>query len=47
MRISFEDINADEFQAMLTVAEERDLLERAKLPGSGSSSRMRPTKLLF
>ena len=33
VRISLEDIRADEFQAMLIVAEERDLLERAKLPG--------------
>ena len=33
VRISLEDIRADEFQAMLIVAEERDLLEREKLPG--------------
>ena len=33
VRISLEDIRADEFQAMLIVAEERDLVEREKLPG--------------
>ena len=33
VRISLEEIRADEFQAMLIVAEERDLLEREKLPG--------------
>jgi len=33
VRISLEDIRADEFQAMLIVAEARDLLEREKLPG--------------
>ncbi len=33
--ISLEEIKADEFQAMLIVAEERDLLEREKLPGTG------------
>ena len=32
--ISLEEIRADEFQAMLIIAEERDLLERDKLPGS-------------
>lgn len=35
MRISLDDSGADEFQAMLIIAEERDLLEREKLPGSG------------
>ena len=32
VRISLEEIRADEFQAMLIVAEERNLLEREKLP---------------
>ena len=31
VRISLEDIKADEFQAMLIVAEERDLLERERI----------------
>ena len=31
--ISLDEIRADEFQAMLIVAEERDLLEREKLLG--------------
>lgn len=35
VRISLEEVNADEFQAMLIVAEERDLLEREKSPGHG------------
>jgi hypothetical protein len=30
--ISFEEINADEFQAMMIITEERDALEREKLP---------------
>ena len=32
--ISLEEIRADEFQAMMIIAEERDLLEREKFPGS-------------
>jgi hypothetical protein len=32
--ISLEDVGADEFQAMVIVTEERDLLEREKLPGN-------------
>ena len=35
VRISLDDIKADEFQAMLTIAEERDLLDREKLPSGG------------
>ena len=35
VRISLDDVKADEFQVMLIVAEERDLLEREKLPGLG------------
>ncbi len=36
VRISLEDIKADEFQTMLIIAEERDLFEREKLPsGAG------------
>lgn len=33
VKISLEEIAADEFQAMMIIAEERDLLEREKLPG--------------
>jgi hypothetical protein len=33
VRISLDEIREDEFRAMLIVAEERDLLEREKLPG--------------
>lgn len=32
--IGLDEIRADEFYAMLIIAEERDLLEREKLPGS-------------
>jgi hypothetical protein len=32
VRVSLDDIAADEFQAMLIIAEERDLLERERLP---------------
>jgi hypothetical protein len=32
--ISLEEINADEFQAMMIITEERDALEREKLPGN-------------
>jgi hypothetical protein len=35
VKVSLEEIAADEFQAMLIIAEERDLLEREKLPGNG------------
>ena len=34
VRISLDEIKADEFQAMLIVAEERDLLERERFSGS-------------
>lgn len=34
VNISLEEIAADEFQAMLIIAGERDLLEREKLPGN-------------
>jgi hypothetical protein len=34
VRISLPEIAADEFQAMLIIAEERDQLEREKLPGN-------------
>ncbi len=34
VQIGLEEIRADEFCAMLTIAEERDLLEREKLPGN-------------
>jgi hypothetical protein len=34
--ISLEEINADEFQAMMIITEERDALEREKLPGQRS-----------
>jgi hypothetical protein len=32
--ISLEEINADEFQAMMIITEERDAFEREKLPGN-------------
>jgi len=35
VKVSLAEIAADEFQAMLIIAEERDLLEREKLPGNG------------
>ena len=35
VRVSLSEIRADEFQAMLIIAEERDLLERERLPGNG------------
>ena len=35
-KISLEEINADEFQAMMIITEERDALEREKLPGQRS-----------
>ena len=34
VRIALDDIRADEFQAMLIIAEERDFLDREKLPGN-------------
>jgi hypothetical protein len=34
--ISLEEINADEFQVMMIITEERDALEREKLPGQRS-----------
>ncbi len=34
VRISLDEIAADEFQAMMIIAEERDRLEREKLPGN-------------
>jgi len=34
VRISLDEIGVCEFQAMLIIAEERDLLQREKLPGS-------------
>ena len=34
VRISLTEIAADEFQAMLIIAEERDRLERERLPGN-------------
>ena len=34
--ISLEEINADEFQAMMIITEERDVLERERLPGQCS-----------
>jgi hypothetical protein len=33
VHIGLDEIRADEFCAMLIIAEERDLLEREKLPG--------------
>jgi hypothetical protein len=35
VNVSLEEITANEFQAMLIIAQERDLLEREKLPGHG------------
>ena len=35
VHIGLDEIRADEFCAMLIIAEERDLLEREKLPGPG------------
>jgi len=35
VNVSLEEITASEFQAMLIIAQERDLLEREKLPGHG------------
>ena len=37
VRISLDEIKADEFQAMLIIAEERDLLERDRLRGSNGA----------
>ena len=37
VRISMDEIAADEFYAMVITAEERDRLERERLPGSGDS----------
>lgn len=34
VRVSLDEIRADEFQAMLIIAEERDVLERERLPGN-------------
>ena len=34
VQIGFDDIRGDEFSAMLIIAEERDLLERERLPES-------------
>ena len=34
VRFSLDEIAADEFQAMMIIAEERDRLEREKLPGN-------------
>ena len=34
VRISLDEIAADEFQAMMIIVEERDRLEREKLPGN-------------
>lgn len=36
IRIGLDEIQADEFNAMLIIVEERELLERGKLPGSGN-----------
>ena len=33
LALSIDDIRADEFYAMLIIAEERDLLERERMPG--------------
>src|SRR3989442_11655038 len=38
VRIGLDEILGDEFCAMLIIAEERDLLEREKLPRSGNYS---------
>ena len=35
VRISLDEIRADEFYAMLTISEERDLLDRERQPRSG------------
>jgi hypothetical protein len=35
VQIGLTEIRADEFYAMLIIAEERDMLEREKLPGAG------------
>ncbi|MCC6366851.1 MAG: hypothetical protein IT165_25295 [Bryobacterales bacterium] len=35
MHITPDDVGADEAQAMLIIAEERDLLDREKMPGNG------------
>ena len=35
VRISLDDIKADEFQAMLIIAEERDLLDRERISTRG------------
>jgi hypothetical protein len=35
VHVGLEEIRADEFYAMLIIADERDLLEREKLPGAG------------
>ena len=35
LALSIDDICADEFYTMLIIAEERDLLERERLPGAG------------
>ena len=35
LALSIDDIRADEFYTMLIIAEERDLLERERLPSSG------------
>jgi hypothetical protein len=37
VRISLDEMKADEFQAMLTLAEERDLLDRERMPGTRGS----------
>ncbi len=35
LALSIDDIRADEFYTMLIIAEERDLLERERLPSTG------------
>ena len=35
LSLSIDDIRADEFYTMLIIAEERDLLERERMPGAG------------
>jgi len=35
VHIGLDEIRADEFSAVLIIAEERDLLDRERLPGSG------------
>jgi len=37
IRFSLDDIRADELAAMLIIAEERDLLDREKVPGHHGS----------